>query len=162
MWYQNFIEHHWSNLCCVCTELGISSKCWASPEILKEILSFRRDRNVWWQRYQHVGGPLHLHLLQNRSAAREEWDEERVRTRWWRHQTWCLVSRQWEEKRHWWRCWGSFLGVRATDKMGTENIRGTADMEGFGAKAREARLRWFEQKGSKHEGCWGWSCKVET
>lgn len=33
------------------------------------------------------------------------------------------------------------LGVTATDKMGTENIRRTADVEGFGAKAREARLR---------------------
>lgn len=44
------------------------------------------------------------------------------------------------------------MGVRATDKMGTENVRGTADMEGFGAKAREAILRRFEQKESKHVG----------
>lgn len=44
------------------------------------------------------------------------------------------------------------LGVTAIDKMGTENIRGTADVEGFGAKAREARLRGFEQRGSKHVG----------
>lgn len=32
------------------------------------------------------------------------------------------------------------LGVTATDKMGTENIRG-ADVEGFRAKAGEARSR---------------------
>lgn len=44
------------------------------------------------------------------------------------------------------------LGLTATDKMGTENIRRTADGEGFGAKTREARLRWFEQRGSKHVG----------
>lgn len=41
----------------------------------------------------------------------------------------------------------SFLsGVTRTDRIRNEDIRGTAHVEKFGDKVREAKLRWFVQR----------------
>lgn len=92
-------------------------------------------------------GLLHLHLLKKRSAASHQGDEERGRRG---HETaetpdmlFSLETVRRQEALM--KMLGFPLGVTVTDRMGTENIRGTADVGCSGATAREARLRWLEQ-----------------
>ena len=43
------------------------------------------------------------------------------------------------------------LGMTRMDKIRNEYIRGTAQVERFGEKTREARLRWYEHLRRKHD-----------
>ena len=47
------------------------------------------------------------------------------------------------------------LGVTRMDKIRNEYIRGTAQVGKFGAKTREASLRWYGHLRRKYDGCIG-------